>query len=85
MNGAKNIDFYAGKAEELLNGVLNQMDSKHLVAVVDPPRAGLHPKALQASLSITRDPIYQVELQLLPIDLLANTGNLTHNAERFID
>jgi len=47
-NGVTNCDFFTGKAEEILSNILRDIDSKEIVAVVDPPRAGLHPRALSA-------------------------------------
>jgi len=47
-NGIENVSFFAGRAEDVLSGILRGIDSKEIVAVVDPPRAGLHPKALAA-------------------------------------
>lgn len=43
-----NCKFFAGKAEDILPNLLRDVDSKEVVAVVDPPRAGLHPRALSA-------------------------------------
>ena len=54
-----NCKFFAGKAEDILPNLLRDVDSKEVntvlyilnfttliqvVAVVDPPRAGLHPR-----------------------------------------
>eukprot|EP00088_Acartia_fossae_P050337 TRINITY_DN5634_c0_g2_i2.p1 TRINITY_DN5634_c0_g2~~TRINITY_DN5634_c0_g2_i2.p1 ORF type:complete len:664 (-),score=136.75 TRINITY_DN5634_c0_g2_i2:71-2062(-) len=47
-NGLTNCSFFAGRAENILQDVLKDIDSKDIVAVVDPPRAGLHAKALSA-------------------------------------
>merc|ERR1719500_1638945 len=47
-NKVTNCKFFAGKAEDILPNLLRDMDSKQVVAVVDPPRAGLHPRALSA-------------------------------------
>jgi len=47
-NGIHNVSFFAGRAEQILNNILRGIDSKDIVAIVDPPRAGLHPKALSA-------------------------------------
>ncbi|XP_064459841.1 tRNA (uracil-5-)-methyltransferase homolog A-like [Ornithodoros turicata] len=47
-NGIKNASFVLGKAEDVIYDVLNMLrDSKELVAVVDPPRQGLHSKVLK--------------------------------------
>ena len=44
-NSIDNTEFLAGKAEDVIPRVLGDMDpSKEVVAVVDPSRAGLHPR-----------------------------------------
>ncbi|KAK3263439.1 hypothetical protein CYMTET_27754, partial [Cymbomonas tetramitiformis] len=62
MNGIENAEFVAGKAEETLPGLLEDFCKKlpssaedagaaeynNVVAIVDPPRAGLHKKVLNA-------------------------------------
>lgn len=47
-NGVKNCEFFAGKAEDILSPVIHRSTKPSLVAVVDPPRAGLHQRALLA-------------------------------------
>jgi len=47
-NKVTNCKFFAGKAEDILGNILRDVESKEVVAVVDPPRAGLHPRALSA-------------------------------------
>ena len=48
-NGVLNTEYHAGKAEHLLPDLLKRVeDAKEVVAVVDPPRAGLHIKAVTA-------------------------------------
>ena len=42
-NGIGNVDFVVGPAEK----VLRELDGTFDVVVADPPRAGIHPKALQ--------------------------------------
>ena len=39
---------FLGRAEFVLPELLKQCEDSNAVAVVDPPRAGLHPKAVQA-------------------------------------
>ncbi|CAK9038241.1 unnamed protein product [Durusdinium trenchii] len=47
-NAISNTEFLAGKAEELVPKILGDMDpSKEVVAVVDPSRAGLHPRLVE--------------------------------------
>lgn len=47
-NSITNAEFLAGKAEDLIPRILGDMDpSKEVVAVVDPSRAGLHPRLVE--------------------------------------
>jgi len=41
LNGLENAQFFAGGAEEVLGAVLHSATKQKVVAVVDPPRAGL--------------------------------------------
>ncbi|GLH03369.1 Uncharacterized protein GBIM_09287 [Gryllus bimaculatus] len=45
-NSITNCEFFAGSAEELLSPIIHRAVHDHVVAVVDPPRAGLHQKAM---------------------------------------
>jgi len=50
-NGVANASFVTGRAEEKIESVLRALsaaDKEHLVAIVDPPRAGLHDSVLKA-------------------------------------
>lgn len=40
-NDIDNCEFFAGKAEEILSSVLYRVNSDDVIAIVDPPRAGL--------------------------------------------
>lgn len=44
-NSIKNAEFFAGKAEKLLPEILEKFSFD--TVIIDPPRAGMHPKALQ--------------------------------------
>lgn len=44
---AKEIEFHAGKAEDLLPSLCEKQQGK-IVGIVDPPRSGLHPNVLKA-------------------------------------
>lgn len=47
LNGlSEKCTFFAGKAEDITELVIVRAKSQHIVAVVDPPRAGLHQKVL---------------------------------------
>lgn len=41
LNGIENCEFFAGKAEEILSSVLYRVKNEDVIAIVDPPRAGL--------------------------------------------
>ncbi|KAG7205215.1 hypothetical protein KM043_018300 [Ampulex compressa] len=45
-NGVTNCEFFVGKAEDILPAVIQRTTKSTIIAVVDPPRAGLHPKVL---------------------------------------
>ncbi|EFN75142.1 tRNA (uracil-5-)-methyltransferase homolog A [Harpegnathos saltator] len=45
-NGVTNCEFFVGKAEDILSPVIQRATRSNITAVVDPPRAGLHQKAL---------------------------------------
>ncbi|KAL7303123.1 hypothetical protein TKK_0004334 [Trichogramma kaykai] len=47
-NTINNSEFFIGKAEDLLIPVINRTTQPNIVAIVDPPRAGLHQRALIA-------------------------------------
>eukprot|EP01063_Lacrimia_lanifica_P011316 TRINITY_DN18124_c0_g1_i1.p1 TRINITY_DN18124_c0_g1~~TRINITY_DN18124_c0_g1_i1.p1 ORF type:complete len:602 (+),score=221.69 TRINITY_DN18124_c0_g1_i1:53-1858(+) len=47
-NGVGNAVYHCGKAEDLVHSVLGpHKDNPHLLAIVDPPRGGLHGKVLE--------------------------------------
>ncbi|KAJ8972630.1 hypothetical protein NQ314_000086 [Rhamnusium bicolor] len=46
VNSIENAEFFAGRAEEILGTVCFKATNKEVIAVVDPPRAGLHQKAI---------------------------------------
>ncbi|XP_058794553.1 tRNA (uracil-5-)-methyltransferase homolog A [Phymastichus coffea] len=48
INNITNTDFFVGKAEDILVPVINRTTKSNITAIVDPPRAGLHQKALVA-------------------------------------
>ncbi|CAG8643271.1 3215_t:CDS:10, partial [Ambispora gerdemannii] len=47
LNDIRNVEYHAGKVEELLN-VLNTPSHDSVVAVLDPPRSGVHPNVIRA-------------------------------------
>lgn len=47
LNGlTEKCDFFTGKAEDIIDPVIVRAKSSNIIAVVDPPRAGLHQKVL---------------------------------------
>ena len=57
-NGIDNIDFFCGKVEKVFSEILERYSGFDLV-VIDPPRAGLHPKALKFLLEMkVKDMVY---------------------------
>ncbi|XP_012536283.2 tRNA (uracil-5-)-methyltransferase homolog A [Monomorium pharaonis] len=45
-NNIKNCEFFVGKAEDILLPIIQRTTKPNITAIVDPPRAGLHQKAL---------------------------------------
>ncbi|XP_032682575.1 tRNA (uracil-5-)-methyltransferase homolog A-like [Odontomachus brunneus] len=45
-NHVKNCEFFTGKAENILLAMIQRAMKSNIIAIVDPPRAGLHQKAL---------------------------------------
>ncbi|XP_076634210.1 tRNA (uracil-5-)-methyltransferase homolog A isoform X2 [Colletes latitarsis] len=45
-NNVTNCEFFVGKAEDILSPVIRRTTKPDIIAVVDPPRAGLHQRAL---------------------------------------
>lgn len=41
LNNVENCEFFPGKAEEVLQSVLARVTGEDVIAIVDPPRAGL--------------------------------------------
>ena len=63
----KNITFTAGKAENELMKIINSLpDGANIVAVVDPPRAGLHNKVHQQPV-LSSSLIYELLMSWLSI------------------
>ncbi|XP_035135607.1 tRNA (uracil-5-)-methyltransferase homolog A [Callithrix jacchus] len=47
-NELSNVEFHCGRAEDLVPALVSRLASQHLVAILDPPRAGLHSKVILA-------------------------------------
>ncbi|XP_064620484.1 tRNA (uracil-5-)-methyltransferase homolog A-like [Lineus longissimus] len=48
LNGVKNVEYHCGKAEDVLPEVIRNLFTRDIIAVVDPPRAGLHQRVIQS-------------------------------------
>ncbi|XP_020784009.1 tRNA (uracil-5-)-methyltransferase homolog A [Boleophthalmus pectinirostris] len=48
LNELSNIEFHCGKAEDVFPNILSGTVASNLIAIVDPPRAGLHSKVILA-------------------------------------
>lgn len=46
-NGLTNVEFVCGKVEDVIHAALVKGHGKEIVAIVDPPRAGLHVKVIR--------------------------------------
>ncbi|XP_044760010.1 tRNA (uracil-5-)-methyltransferase homolog A [Coccinella septempunctata] len=46
LNNIENANFFVGKAEETLGSICYKSKNEEIIAVLDPPRAGLHQKAI---------------------------------------
>ncbi|XP_047416152.1 tRNA (uracil-5-)-methyltransferase homolog A isoform X6 [Sciurus carolinensis] len=47
-NELSNVEFHCGRAEDLVPTLVSRLASQQLVAILDPPRAGLHSKVILA-------------------------------------
>ncbi|XP_063082190.1 tRNA (uracil-5-)-methyltransferase homolog A isoform X4 [Cavia porcellus] len=47
-NELSNVEFHCGRAEDLVPALVSRLVSQQLVAILDPPRAGLHSKVILA-------------------------------------
>ncbi|NXM66802.1 TRM2A methyltransferase, partial [Serilophus lunatus] len=48
INELSNIEFYCGKAEDIVPSLMNVLAPQNVITIVDPPRAGLHSKVILA-------------------------------------
>ncbi|XP_076354258.1 tRNA (uracil-5-)-methyltransferase homolog A isoform X2 [Tachypleus tridentatus] len=54
INDIHNVDFVCGKAEDVIHEVIEKAESSNIVAVVDPPRAGLQIKVIKTVRATTQ-------------------------------
>lgn len=90
VNGITNTEFIAGDVKEVITGIEKQPD----LIIIDPPRAGLHPKALEYTLQFKpKEMIYVscnpktlaadlkkigAEMHLVSLTILDNYPNTNH-------
>ncbi|XP_049721583.1 tRNA (uracil-5-)-methyltransferase homolog A [Elephas maximus indicus] len=48
MNKLSNVEFHCGRAEDLVATLVSRLATQQLIAILDPPRAGLHSKVILA-------------------------------------
>ncbi|XP_013783880.1 tRNA (uracil-5-)-methyltransferase homolog A-like [Limulus polyphemus] len=54
INDIHNVDFICGKAEDMIHEVIEKAESSNIVAIVDPPRAGLQIKVIKTIRATTQ-------------------------------
>jgi 23S rRNA (uracil1939-C5)-methyltransferase len=60
LNGIENAVFYAGDVKDVLSAAFVEKHGKPDVVITDPPRAGMHPKAVQFLLDLAAPKIVYV-------------------------
>lgn len=48
LNNIQNAEFIAGKVEDVLKSALSILKDQDIVAILDPPRAGVHPSVIKS-------------------------------------
>lgn len=81
LNGIQNCDFFAGKAEDILTSVLARADGDDIIAIVDPPRAGLHMRAV-TQLRNTRKVTRLVYISCSPSSAVKNFVDLSRPSSK---
>ena len=75
------IDFFSGRAEFVLPELLKRFSENKTVAIVDPPRAGLHPKAVFALRASNIDTLVYVSCDAkAAMNNFVDLGRMTSNA-----
>jgi tRNA (uracil-5-)-methyltransferase len=64
LNGIKNVEYHCGKAEDVLPDILKRFYNDKVVAIVDPPRAGLRKKLFPLFLNALMIEIIEFSLLL---------------------
>ncbi len=81
MNGIDNAVFYAGDVKDVLGEGFRQKHGKPDLVITDPPRAGMHPKAIELLLALEAPRIVYVSCkpstQARDIELLSDKYKVT--------
>ncbi|XP_047029740.1 uncharacterized protein LOC124637375 [Helicoverpa zea] len=81
LNGIENCEFFTGKAEDILPSVLARATGDDVIAIVDPPRAGLHMRAV-TQLRNTKKVKRLVYISCSPSSVVKNFIDLTRPSSK---
>ncbi|XP_039753555.1 tRNA (uracil-5-)-methyltransferase homolog A [Pararge aegeria] len=81
LNGIKNCEFFTGKAESILPSVLARVTGNDVIAIVDPPRAGLHMRAV-TQLRNTKKVKRLVYISCSPASVIKNLVDLSRPSSK---
>ncbi|XP_026761767.1 tRNA (uracil-5-)-methyltransferase homolog A [Galleria mellonella] len=81
LNSIENCDFFTGKAEDILHSVLARTTADDTIAIVDPPRAGLHMRAI-TQLRNTRKVKRLVYITCSPASAVKNLIDLARQSSK---
>ncbi|KAJ2949238.1 hypothetical protein O0L34_g6188 [Tuta absoluta] len=81
LNNIDNCDFFTGKAEDILPSVLARATTDDVIAIVDPPRAGLHMRAV-TQLRNTKRVKRLVYISCSPASAIKNFIDLTRPSSK---
>ncbi|XP_045772412.1 tRNA (uracil-5-)-methyltransferase homolog A [Maniola jurtina] len=81
LNNIDNCEFFTGKAEDVLPSVLARVTSDDVIAIVDPPRAGLHMRAI-TQLRNTRKVKRLVYISCSPASAIKNFVDLSRPSSK---
>ncbi|XP_034832197.1 tRNA (uracil-5-)-methyltransferase homolog A [Maniola hyperantus] len=81
LNNIDNCEFFTGKAEDVLPSVLARVTGDDVIAIVDPPRAGLHMRAI-TQLRNTRKVKRLVYISCSPASAIKNFVDLSRPSSK---
>ncbi|XP_015182196.1 PREDICTED: tRNA (uracil-5-)-methyltransferase homolog A isoform X2 [Polistes dominula] len=78
-NGITNSDFFSGKAEKILYPIVQRATKSRIVAVLDPPRAGIAAMKNLLDLTRPRSKLFAgkpfVPIKAVPVDMFPHTNH----------